>query len=69
MTIPDQSVLAILSREELKTFVEALVDLRSRELDRPAAPERLEMSSAVVERGELLGTIPLVPGETTAVEH
>ncbi len=121
VTIPDQSVLAILSTDELKTFGEALVVLRSRELDRPAAQERLdverlavndqqqarmsqpgdpaalhqvaraalstftqamavspigmlhleriEMSPAGVERGELLGTIPLAPGETTAVEQ
>lgn len=31
--------------------------------------ERIEMSPAGVERGELLSTIPLAPGETTAVEQ
>src|SRR5439155_1185497 len=31
--------------------------------------ERVEMAPAGVERGELLATIPLAPGETTAVEQ
>ncbi|MFF0546239.1 hypothetical protein [Nocardia thailandica] len=31
--------------------------------------ERLEMSPAGIERGELVGTIPLAPGERTAVTH
>lgn len=31
--------------------------------------ERIEMHPVGVERGELLATIPLAPGETTAVEH
>lgn len=116
LTVPDQSVIAGLSMEELKTFGEMLVVARSRMLDRPAAEkrldrndlrrspvsqygnpaalyqvakaalsnftqamtvspigllhlERIEMSPAGVERGELIGTIPLAPGETTAVEQ